>query len=458
VPLLPDNLFVPLLDLGKISGYTWLSAALYLLLVLGLYALYAVGYRLVTQGTQATGRTAIFVLGAVFCFELVWAYPATAVDVFGYIAHGRLFAQHHLNPFIFTPNEFPGDAIIPYLAYSDEPSQYGPIWVLLGGALSTLGAGNLVVEILLYKGAGALAHLASAAIVYKIVEALRPDDQACARASAYLYLWNPLLLWEMVGNAHNDGMTMLFGLIAVWLFIRGASRFVIPAVAAGALVKVPVILMAPVFFIGVWHQRRLAAIEGALLGLALASVVYRPFWDGPETLTALRRTDIFTASLGSVLRLSLIPSLGETDAAAVARWISLSTFGAVAAFALMLALRADRSQDILRLAYVTLLAGLLLATTWFQAWYIVWPFALGTVLAEPRRHLEVALLSLGGALQYFVFIYLWVIGVFPQSENLGVQGAAYAAIIGPLVLGVALHSVLVRGESTWKRSLHRASG
>ena len=83
----------------------------------------------------------------------------------------------------------------------------------------------------------------------------------------------------------------------------------------------------------------------------------------------------------------------------------------------------------------------MLATTWFQAWYVVWPFALGAALAEPRRHLEVALLSLGGLLQYFVFIYLWVMGVFPSHENLGVQAAAYLAIIGPLIVGVAIRSV-----------------
>jgi hypothetical protein len=85
-----------------------------------------------------------------------------------------------------------------------------------------------------------------------------------------------------------------------------------------------------------------------------------------------------------------------------------------------------------------MLAGLLLATTWFQAWYVVWPFGIGAALAEPRRHLEVALLSLGGLLQYFVFIYLWVMGLFPPAENLGVQSAAYLAIVGPLIVGVAV--------------------
>jgi hypothetical protein len=84
--------------------------------------------------------------------------------------------------------------------------------------------------------------------------------------------------------------------------------------------------------------------------------------------------------------------------------------------------------------------------------------ALGAILAEPRRHLEVALLSLGGLLQYFVFIYLWVMGLFPMGENLAVQSAAYLCIVGPLLVGALLHSVLVRGESTWTRNLHHASG
>ena len=98
--------------------------------------------------------------------------------------------------------------------------------------------------------------------------------------------------------------------------------------------------------------------------------------------------------------------------------------------------QAQTSEDLLRLAYFTMLGGLLLATTWFQAWYVVWPFAIGAALAEPRRHLEVALLSLGGLLQYFVFIYLWVMGFFPPNENLAVQIAAYLCIVAPLLLSL----------------------
>jgi hypothetical protein len=227
---------------------------------------------------------------------------------------------------------------------------------------------------------------------------------------------------------------------------------VLPALALGALIKVPVALIGPIFFLGVWHHQRARAVEGALLAAGLAVAVYRPFWEGLNTLTALRRTDLFTASLGSVLRLSLSPSLGQPDATAVARYVSLAGFIAVAVFAVALAMRATDRQDILRLAYFTLLAGLLLATTWFQAWYVVWPLALGAALPEPRRHLEVGLLSLGGLLQYFVFIYLWVMGLFPPSENLGVQSAAYLCIVGPVLIGIALRSATPRRDALYRRA------
>src|SRR5260370_44671 len=200
--------------------------------------LYGIGYWLVSRGK---GHTAlIFGAGFVFCAELVWAYPATAVDVFGYVAHGRLLALHSVNPFTVVPAEFPGDAIMPYLAFPTEPSQYGPIWVL----------------------------------------------------------------------------------------------------------------------IGVVRRRPARAFEGTLLAVALAAVIYRPFWEGLNTLTALRRTDLFTASLGSVLRLSLMPGLGSSEATAIARWVSLGGFGAVALGSLWLARRARSSQGAPPLASFALLRGL----------------------------------------------------------------------------------------------------
>ncbi|MBV9600625.1 MAG: polyprenol phosphomannose-dependent alpha 1,6 mannosyltransferase MptB [Chloroflexi bacterium] len=433
VPLLPTNLYIPLLDLGKITGYTWASAGLYLALVLLLFALYAVGYRAITSGKSRVKTWWLFAAGAILCAELVWAYPATAVDVFGYVASGQILGLHQANPFVVLPSAFPGDAILAYVAYPDEPSQYGPVWVLLSGAVAALTRTDLPSEVLMYKVVAAAAQLASAGAIYHIALRLTASGRM-AQASAFLFLWNPLLLWEMVANAHNDGFMMLLGLVGVWLFVAGHDLFALLAIAAGALVKAPVALIGPVVFAGAARRNCPRAVEGALLGLLLAAVVYRPFWEGPQTLTALQRADLFTASLGAVLRLALAPALGLGDAGAFASTVSLSAFTAIVVMSVMLAFRAQTDVERLRPAYYTLLAALLLLTTWFQAWYVVWPFALGAALAEPRRHLEVALLSLGGLLQYFVFIYLWVMGFFPRTENLGVQLTAYLVIVGPLLV------------------------
>jgi hypothetical protein len=232
-PLLPSNLYLPLLDLGKITGYTWPAAFHYMSIVLGLYGLYGFGYRLVVRGGASVA--AIFAIGALLCVVLVGAYPATAVDVFGYIAQGRLMADHQANPFFVVPGAFPADRIVPYLAFPTEPSQYGPVWALLGAALAKLAQGDLLVEMVLYKVVGALAHLVGALLVLLIGRRLG-GAESHARAGAFLFLWNPLLLWEMVGNAHNDGLMVVGGLLAVWLLLRGNLVLVLPALIFGALV------------------------------------------------------------------------------------------------------------------------------------------------------------------------------------------------------------------------------
>src|SRR4051812_15843908 len=114
VPLLPENLYVPLLDLGKITGYRWSSAGTYLAIVLALYALYGIGYFLVATN-RARSLVAILLASFGFCAVMVLAYPATAVDVFGYVAHGRLLALHSVNPFVATPGDFPQDDIVRFL-------------------------------------------------------------------------------------------------------------------------------------------------------------------------------------------------------------------------------------------------------------------------------------------------------------------------------------------------------
>lgn len=429
VPL-PGNVDVPLLDLGKITGYTEQSAVQFAALVVALYALYWVGYRLVLAG--AAPIWSILVGALLLCGILLWAYPATAADVFGYVAQGREVAIYHVNPFLIPPDQVPDNPIVPYLAFPGEPSQYGPVWALVEGAVALAGRGSLTSEVLLYKALAAVAQLASAGCVLAIARRLG-GTEAQARGGCYLFAWNPLLLWEMVGNGHNDGVMMLAGLGAIWLLVTrrwGAAALVL--VALGTLVKLPLAVMGPVLAILVGRQSRRSLLVGVLGSLALAVMAYLPFWQGPETVTALDRGGLLTASLADVLDRVLFPFLGDA-ASAVAQAVSYSLFGLAYLLCLVAAWRSRTIEQGVRACYQAMLAFLLLGITWFQAWYVIWALPLGAALPRERERLVLALLSAGAFLSYAIFIYLWVMGVFPDYD--AVEYVAYALIVVPALLG-----------------------
>ena len=70
----------------------------------------------------------ILLAGGVFCFELLWAYPATAVDIFAYVADGQLLALHGANPFVVAPNATPPQMPSPPLQTASAPYHTCGIW------------------------------------------------------------------------------------------------------------------------------------------------------------------------------------------------------------------------------------------------------------------------------------------------------------------------------------------
>ena len=96
--------------------------------------------------------------------------------------------------------------------------------------------GDLLHELLVYKLVAVLAHLA--ARVRRISHCGSSHARrGPRRCSAYLFLWNPLLLWEMAANAHNDGLMLLLGLLGIWLFVTGRDLLALPACASAGWLR-----------------------------------------------------------------------------------------------------------------------------------------------------------------------------------------------------------------------------
>ena len=94
----------------------------------------------------------------------------------------------------------------------------GPLWLMLSAAVSAAAQHSITAVVVAYRVCGAVLHLITAGVLWTVLRRERPD---MAVAGTVCYAWNPLVLLEVVGNAHND---VLVALCAALLVAAGLRR------------------------------------------------------------------------------------------------------------------------------------------------------------------------------------------------------------------------------------------
>jgi hypothetical protein len=241
---------VPLLDLGKLTGYSHAAARDYVLAFLLLFALSYAAYVLCRGSSSSFGLLVVLLFAFLCGLTLVLVYPITAADVFEYIAYARITVFHGLNPHVYRPMDFPDDPLMWYSAWPHITSPYGPVWTYLSAAIGALSGSSLLTYLLLFKGLALAVHVLNSALIYAT---LRRWSPSYALSGAVLYAWNPLVLYESAAGGHNDGLVVLFTLLAVYLFVRKQIALSIAAAALSCLVKMPMAIVVPLFVVGGWR-------------------------------------------------------------------------------------------------------------------------------------------------------------------------------------------------------------
>ncbi|MCP4360412.1 MAG: hypothetical protein GY796_20580, partial [Chloroflexi bacterium] len=196
--------------------------------------LYFVGWR---AAQQAHGKAAwLIVLGGSIASGLVllFLYPYDAADVFDHILRGRLMSVYGANPFQDIAQQFPDDPFYAYAAWKHVPSSYGPNWELVAAGLTWLAGDNLVANVLAFKLAEGIFFVASIGLVYLILRRVAPERSL---AGVTLFAWNPIILYETMGHAHNDIIIVFLMLAAVLALIYHRYTLAIMALILGGLFK-----------------------------------------------------------------------------------------------------------------------------------------------------------------------------------------------------------------------------
>ena len=364
---------------------------------------------------------------------MLFMYPITAVDVFDYASQIRVFTVYHLNPLTIAPGNFPNDPFLRFNPWNTVPASYGPLWVILS-ALVSLPAGNHFLEaVLAQKLLSVVACLGCMIMLWLLARRLCPER----RWQVFVFFaWNPLILYEVGVNGHNDAIMAFFMLagIAALLSTRWYwQALALPLLAASVLVKWTTLLLLPLavlYLLGSGRVRRWGLLP-LLLGTALTALyaipLIMPFVDLNHPLGVLLQSNLFTTSPPALLHTLLAPIYGTDDghgndpSGAIARIVGIGAFALVYLDILIgfvrlgprervdPAARLTISQRFISACLESYFWYFVLATFWFQPWYLLALLPLAALHPRPLTRTRGALFALGAALSYVIFIFLWKI-------------------------------------------------
>ena len=393
-------------QIGKITG--WVLSALFFAIVLALFAI----YRLTLQKSMkepkfsAAGHRWIMVFTVLFCLTLLAAYPLSP-DVFYYALYGKIVSVYHENPFITTGNHYSQDALYTWAGNPVELVPYGPLWVLSAAALTkithTLRPNDVILNLVVFKLFAAVFHIINVLLIGRFLTHSRPG---WATVGILLYAWNPLILVEVAGGAHNDVFMVTFILLALNSHLTDKSYLTVPFLILAALIKWVGIILVPMYLLFQVRQGNKQQWTALLLGCLVAGglflLMWWPFWAGRPTLIGIieQQWDSFGLSVLYVCA-RLLKYIAKTlggfllelgEAVRIVKYVITAFFMILYA---RLALRAKNTEQIIRGYFIVLLTFSSLVISLFFDWYLIWPLALLAV--QPWSQLRETLIFLSFA-------------------------------------------------------------
>ena len=195
-------------------------------------ALFALSYQVLSSTTAhftSKGNAVIFrmllVAGIVYRLLLFAGTPELSQDFYRYIWDGHLLI-HQINPYIHLPKDIIGTLghLVPNADYLFDKmgelsqkhySNYPPISQYIYGLAAYVGGDSIPKSILVFKVIVLLADLCIVWLSSRILAFLGQPQW-----KVFYYFLNPLVIVELSGNLHLEGVMIAFFLGGIWALIK----------------------------------------------------------------------------------------------------------------------------------------------------------------------------------------------------------------------------------------------
>jgi alpha-1,6-mannosyltransferase len=388
---------------GRLSAYWRLHRIPILLLVLGLVFYFVFAYHLLREDTvkllalygalqflcfkliqfEKWNLRFLLVAGILFRLVFIYALPNLSQDFYRFIWDGRLVLAG-INPYMYTPDELLQQGVPPISQATEllegmgalsarHFSNYPPLNQVFFALGALVGGKSIMGSVIAMR---MLILAADLGVVYFGRKLLRMVNR-----SPHLIFWyflNPLIIVELTGNLHFEGVMLLFFTIS--LYVAGSPRRLLSGALYGCsiLLKLVPLMFLPIFISYYGLKKSLLFY----LGVAASVLLFTLPFMAPEVLGH------YSATLGLWFKnfefnagfYNIVKHLGVSLEAKpwklikdYGKLIPYIMFALVALYSLIV--KKEHLQGLLKAMFWVVLLYFLLSPT-VHPWYLIFPLAL----------------------------------------------------------------------------------
>ena len=252
----------------------------------------------------------LLVIGILFRLFFLIAEPNLSQDFYRFIWDGELI-KNGINPYLYTPDQLmeQGKVVIGNMQELHSGmselnarhfSNYPPVNQILFALSSLLGGGSVLGSMIAMR---LIIILADLGVLYFGRKLLQQLNQA--NHMVFWYFLNPLVIIELTGNLHFEGVMLFFFVWSLYLLAKQQWVWAAPIYAVSIMVKLVPLLLLPILLKYLGFKKSIGFYALTIVGcLALLLPFYSPvFIDNyAETLKLWFSNFEFNAGIYNVVK------------------------------------------------------------------------------------------------------------------------------------------------------------
>ncbi|MBT4277351.1 hypothetical protein HOD96_01215 [Candidatus Falkowbacteria bacterium] len=322
-----------------------------------------------------------------FQLTLLIIPPLGSSDLYNYIYRTKVLTHYHENPFLVPPDTFPQDPLI-NLTWSEAhntPLIYGPLWLGISILPTVLAFNDITAGVMLFKLLAILFSIISGFLIFKILARIKPDYKYLGFT---LYVFNPLLLFEIANNGHNDIAMMFFVLLSVYFFLKEKYCLSIAILTLSVIIKFITILLLPILVLIIINKKGKIKEKIKFISLSILiffTVIFLGYFLSGNNLKiflgVLKQTQMSIFTHFSLFPLLLQTFFQNLDIIIIKKISNLAfIISYVIIITRILYLKNKDFYNLIKYFFLVFFLYFILASTWLMPWYFIWIIPLAVIL------------------------------------------------------------------------------